>query len=59
MLDRRKARPIVARTHRAHLSPAERTKQGRDGKEREPKALIKTHKQKRPNEKAQLRKEHL
>lgn len=49
----------MSRTHRAHLSPGEAGKRGGKEKPANPKTVTKTHKQKRPNDRAKLKKEYL
>lgn len=49
----------MARTHRAHLSPTELAKRGGTSDEKRDHKLLKTHKQRRPNDRAKLRKEFL
>lgn len=50
----------MARTHRTHMSPtALRKRGGKQERDPENKPLLKTHKQKRANERAKIRKEYL
>jgi hypothetical protein len=49
----------VSRTHRSHLAPSKAAKRGGKQPDRYEKPLRKTHKQKRTNERAKIRKDYL
>ena len=49
----------MARTHRAHLSAADLAKRGGKSPEKRDHKLLKTHKQRRSNERTKLRKDYL
>lgn len=49
----------MARTHRAHLSQTDLAKRGGKSEEKRDRSLLKSHKQRRVNERVAVRKEHL